>query len=124
MAFAHPALNTIGSRKKKQKFASAEAKRQFMALEASWTSKQEEWRKMSKPVKVKVETTKSLSPSIPDNRKSACIPSRNTGDGIAALKESPKYTGEKIIGISTLHKSCLQPVFSKEEAINVAKMRR
>ena len=35
------------------------------------------------------------------------------------------YTGEqKLLGISTLHKSCLQPVFDKQTAIDNANMRR
>jgi hypothetical protein len=34
------------------------------------------------------------------------------------------YTGDKMIGIAVQHKSCLQPVFSKEAAIDSAKMRR
>jgi hypothetical protein len=41
-----------------------------------------------------------------------------------AKKPSPTYTGEKVLGVAVLHKSCLQPVFSQEEAIEVAKMRR
>lgn len=40
------------------------------------------------------------------------------------MKEIPKYTGTEMIGISIVHKSCLQPVFSKEAAIDVASMRR
>ena len=39
-------------------------------------------------------------------------------------KPSPTYTGTKVLGIAVLHKSCLQPVFSQEEAIDIAKMRR
>lgn len=44
----------------------------------------------------------------------------------AAPTAEPKamYTGTKMIGITVLHKSCLQPVFSQEEAIDAAKMRR
>jgi len=35
------------------------------------------------------------------------------------------YTGEqRLLGISTLHKSCLQPVFDKQTAIDNAQMRR
>ena len=35
------------------------------------------------------------------------------------------YSGEqKLLGISTLHKSCLQPVFDKQTAIDNANMRR
>jgi hypothetical protein len=41
-----------------------------------------------------------------------------------AKKPSPTYTGEKVLGVAVLHKSCLQPVFSQEEAVEVAKMRR
>jgi hypothetical protein len=40
------------------------------------------------------------------------------------MKEIPKYTGTEMIGISIIHKSCLQPVFSREAAIDVASMRR
>jgi hypothetical protein len=39
-------------------------------------------------------------------------------------KEIPKYTGTKILGIGTLHKSNAVPVFSDEEAIAIATMRR
>jgi hypothetical protein len=39
-------------------------------------------------------------------------------------KPSPTYTGENIIGIAVLHKSCLQPIFNKQAAEDVAKMRR
>jgi hypothetical protein len=37
---------------------------------------------------------------------------------------APMYTGTKMIGITVLHKSCLQPVFSQEEAKDAARMRR
>lgn len=44
--------------------------------------------------------------------------------GGCTKKPAPTYTGTKIIGIGILHKSCLQPIFSQEEAIEIAKMRR
>ena len=44
--------------------------------------------------------------------------------GAVTTKQTPKYTGSKIIGISVLHKSCLQPMFSNEEILDVARMRR
>lgn len=34
------------------------------------------------------------------------------------------YTGENLIGISIVHKSCLQPVFSEQEAKDFSSMRR
>ena len=47
----------------------------------------------------------------------------NTG-GNALLKPSPVYTGTKMLGIGQLHKSNAVPVFSNEEAIDIARMRR
>lgn len=42
-----------------------------------------------------------------------------------ALKPTPnKYTGEKILGIATLHKSNAIPVFNQQAAIDAAQMRR
>jgi hypothetical protein len=45
--------------------------------------------------------------------------------GNTLKRESLKYDGErKLLGIAVLHKSCLQPVFSQQEAEEIAKMRR
>lgn len=52
-------------------------------------------------------------------------PSLNSGDmGVASSKPRMQYTGTKMLGIGTLHKSNAVPVFSDEEAIDMAKMRR
>jgi hypothetical protein len=52
------------------------------------------------------------------------IPSLNTGIGNATLAPQKVYTGSKMLGIATLHKSNAVPVFSDEEAINISAMRR
>ena len=44
--------------------------------------------------------------------------------GLAPKAESKKYTGTKIIGIATMHKSNMGPVMSKEDASEISKMRR
>jgi hypothetical protein len=44
--------------------------------------------------------------------------------GLATKSEPKVYTGDKIVGICTMHKSNLVPVFNHEAAIDVAKMRR
>ena len=44
--------------------------------------------------------------------------------GACSSKPTPTYTGTEMIGITVLHKSCLQPIFSKEAAEDAAKMRR
>lgn len=48
----------------------------------------------------------------------------STPGGSTALKPSPQYSGSAIVGIATMHKSNLVPVFSKEAATDTAKMRR
>jgi hypothetical protein len=52
------------------------------------------------------------------------IASLVTPGGSTALKPIPKYTGDLMKGISIVHKSCLQPVFSDAEAVDFANMRR
>lgn len=57
-------------------------------------------------------------------RETENVPSRVTPGGNTSKKEDNRYSGTNVLGISLLHKSCLQPVFSKQEAIENAKMRR
>lgn len=44
--------------------------------------------------------------------------------GAVSSKPSPVYTGSKIIGIGTMHKSNAVPVFSDDEAKDISRMRR
>lgn len=65
--------------------------------------------------------------SSPSYRSSAHYPSvaASTTPNACAKTESQVYSGEqKLLGIATLHKSCLQPVFDADYAKDVAKMRR
>lgn len=49
----------------------------------------------------------------------------NNVAGNTARKESPVYSGErKLLGIATMHKSNMVPVFSSEEATEISRMRR
>lgn len=52
------------------------------------------------------------------------IPSKMDTVGVAGKKETPVYTGDAMIGVATLHKSNAVPVFSKEDAADISKMRR
>ena len=54
----------------------------------------------------------------------AALPSRVTPGASTAKKDAPQYTGTEILGIGQMHKSNSVPIFSKDEAINVARMRR
>ena len=51
-------------------------------------------------------------------------PSRMTPGGSTAKTADKKYTGTAMMGVATMHKSCQVPVFSQEQAIEVATMRR
>ncbi len=66
----------------------------------------------------------SVSPARVGDRETPYIPSFATHGGTTSLKEVPVYTGDKMIGISIIHKSCLQPIFSKQAAVDAASMRR
>lgn len=44
--------------------------------------------------------------------------------GACTSKPSPVYTGTKVVGIATMHKSNAVPVFSDDEAKEVSSMRR
>lgn len=57
-------------------------------------------------------------------RVTPIYPSVTSTKGVAARKDNLMYTGGRLIGIGTLHKSNLVPIFSQEEAKDVSTMRR
>ena len=76
-----------------------------------------------KKTKGKAKTAKPtvLSPAVPDQLRPAVGKFDN---GVGAQPAAKTYTGDKVLGIAVMHKSCLQPVFSEEAAKDSAKMRR
>ena len=50
--------------------------------------------------------------------------SSSSSFGNGSARRSPAYTGSAAIGIAPLHKSNLVPVFSADEAAEIARMRR
>ena len=52
------------------------------------------------------------------------IPSLNTGLAVATAAPRKVYTGDKVLGIATMHKSNAVPVFNNNEAVEISKMRR
>lgn len=123
-----PWLTTTGKMKTKRKFASAEHARKARELEESWNEVlkrqgvEQEDRKRRRAMSAPLLDYK-LSP--PPGRTSAHIPSLNTGEaGASTYKANPQYTGTKVKGIGTMHKSNAVPVFSDEEAHDIATMRR
>ena len=63
--------------------------------------------------------------SLPPHRQNAVkYPSKPMGNGVATKPEVQHYTGGNLLGIGQLHKSNAIPVFKKEDAEDLAKMRR
>lgn len=128
MHLCGPALTTTGKRKGKIKFRNAAEAQQARELDQSWSKLKTDWG-------VEAETRRraralraeplSYSLTAPPGRETQRIESRDTGHaGAVCSKEIPKYTGTKILGIGTMHKSNAVPVFSDEEAHAIATMRR
>jgi hypothetical protein len=118
-------FTTTGKRKDKLKYASAEAKRTAEQLEQDWQALKKSY--SAPPVKKPIKNARTLGkslPTIPQRGTLLSAPSLNSGIGIAAKAPVPVYTGDKIKGIGTMHKSNAVPVFSDEEAQDISKMRR
>lgn len=122
-----PWLSTTGKRKGKQKFASSDAKRKSEQLDKEWKELQKRWgveadeRKRKRAMSAE---TLSYKLSIPADRSTAHIKSLGHDNGVATLAAPKVYTGTKVKGIATMHKSNAVPVFSDEEAVDISKMRR
>ena len=124
-----PWLSTTGKKKGKKKFASAEHARKARELYESWKELlkrqgvEQEERKRTRGLSAP-SLSSSYSLAIPEGRNTtAHIKSVDTG-GNATLKPAKVYTGTKVKGIATMHKSNAVPVFSDEEAVVIARMRR
>ena len=117
-----PMYSTTGKKRAKQKFASAEQKRLHEQLTQEWDSLKT--KHISTVTIKKSVMKKKYTLSIPEGRGTDHIPSRNTGIGTALKQDIKIYTGDKVKGIGTMHKSNAVPIFSDEEAIEISKMRR
>jgi len=127
MHLAHPALTMGGKRKGKVKFRNAEEARKARELDASWKELQKKWDVEAEDNKRKRALSAdplSYKLSAPAGRTTSThIPSRVTvGGSTAAITKV--YTGDKILGIATMHKSNAVPVFSDEQAVEISRMRR
>jgi len=127
MHLVGPYLSLNGKKKGKFKFRNAEEARKARELDASWQELKKKWevdadeKKRSRALKAEPLTYKLSAPA--GRFTTHDIPSRDTG-GNATLAPAKVYTGTKVKGIATMHKSNAVPVFSDEEAKDISKMRR
>jgi len=128
MHLVHPSLSMSGKKKGKVKFRNAEEARKARELDESWKSMQAKWGVDAEDKKRKRAITAeplNYTLSTPVGRETQQIASRDTGHiGAVCTKEIPQYTGTKIKGIGTMHKSNAVPIFSDEQAVEISRMRR
>jgi hypothetical protein len=124
-----PWLSTTGKKPGKKKWASAEQKRKAEQLQEAWEAKLKAWGLDAEEKKRKrglSAPTMSINsgPKIPPGRETPHIASRDTGWVPCTTTPNQEYTGTKVKGIGTMHKSNAVPIFSDEEAVEISTMRR
>lgn len=110
-----------GTNMKKIKYKSADEKRKVLEAERY---REEMYKRWGISEQKRKPSTKNFSPNYSHRSTDNRIGSVDMHGGTCSKKNSPQYTGTLITGIAVMHKSCLQPVISKEQAIESAQMRR
>ena len=127
MHLAHPALSMGGKRKGKVKFRNSAEAQKARQLDADWKELQKKWEvdvDDKKRKRALAAEPLSYNLSAPVGRTTSNnIPSRVTAGGSTAPIHKV-YTGNKILGIGTMHKSNAVPIFSDEQAVEISRMRR
>ena len=128
MHLAHPSLSMSGKKRGKVKFRNAAEAARARELDASWKELlkaqgiEAEAKRQRRAMKAEPLT---YSLSAPVGRETRHIESRDTGhSGAVRTRDIPQYTGTKILGIGTMHKSNAVPIFSDEQAVEISRMRR
>jgi hypothetical protein len=127
MHLVGPYLSLNGKKKGKFKFRNAEEARKARELDASWKDLKKKWevdadeKRRKRALKAEPLDYKLSAPA--GRTTTRHIPSVDTG-GNATLAPAKVYTGTKVKGIATMHKSNAVPVFSDEEAVEISRMRR
>jgi hypothetical protein len=124
-----PWLSTTGKQRGKRKWASSEAKRQAQERQAEWDRKLVQFDKMAPkfstgPYNSPRKTISDFMPKTPPGRETPVIKSVDTGWVPCVKVHDQSYTGTKVKGIGTMHKSNAVPIFSDDEARDISKMRR
>ena len=125
-----PWLSTTGKKRGPRKWASAEAKRRAELLQEEWEQRLGTFKKMAPkfsrtlPAPPKPKGTLTVTMRVPPGRETPHIESRDTGWVPCVKHADQEYTGTKVKGIGTMHKSNAVPIFSDDEAKDISKMRR
>ncbi len=142
MHLVGPYLNTTATKKKQPKITKAKQQE----LEQGWRDRNARLKSMGLPKetfeqymewafgkgkKVKSqgsghEALHKLSHGPEKVHKVSTLPAKPElwVKGAVNVKKPPEYTGDKILGIATMHKSNAVPVFNDQAAKDISKMRR
>jgi hypothetical protein len=122
-----PWLSTTGKKRGPKKWASSEAKRKAEMLDAMWKEKlkamgiEQETKRKKRALSAPPLT---VTVRVPAGRETVRVASQDTGWVACTTAANQEYTGTKVKGIGTMHKSNAVPIFSDEEAVEISKMRR
>jgi hypothetical protein len=125
-----PWLTTTGKKKGPRRWASAEAKRKAELLQQEWEQRLGNFKRMAPKFSrtptppPKPAGTLQATMRVPPGRETPRIASRDTGWVPCVKHQDTEYTGTKVKGIGTMHKSNAVPIFSDDEAKDISKMRR
>ena len=124
-----PWLSTTGKKRGPKKWASAEAKKLAQQRQVEWDRKLVQFEKLTPkfstgPYNAPRRTIADVMPRTPPGRETPRVESQDTGWVPCVKVRDNEYTGTKIKGIGTMHKSNAVPVFTDEEAKDISKMRR
>jgi hypothetical protein len=125
-----PWLSTTSKQRGPRKWASAEAKRRAELLKEEWEQRLGNFKKMTPKFSrtptplTKPKGTLVVKMTPPPGRETPAIASCDTGWVTCAKPADQTYTGTKVKGIGTMHKSNAVPIFSDDEARDISKMRR
>ena len=116
-----PAFVSTTSTRKRKSTLTDKAKIK-LAAHQQWVEKMTKGMKSDKKVLDKAWRKEYNSSMVVDRsafQKSGMVP------GVCAKLEENVYSGErKLLGIATMHKSNMVPVFAKQDAEDIARMRR
>jgi hypothetical protein len=125
-----PWLSTTGKKRGPKKWASSAEKRKAEQRKTDWELKLKEFDKMkpkfsnTKPAPKRKSDWSLGAPKTPPGRETVRIASQDTGWVPCTTAPNQEYTGTKVKGIGTMHKSNAVPIFSDEEAVAISTMRR
>lgn len=67
---------------------------------------------------------KEVDLGVPRRDENVFYPSSDTGGHVTFKRQSPRYTGDLVKGIATMHKSNAVPVIDSQHMKDISRMRR